>query len=261
MSYPDTQELPDETQTSYVETDADDSHPAGEIDETDEGSLPGDETGSEAAEGEAGESVSGADSEQETPVIKRSRAQERIRAQQAALQAEREEKARLAAELARLREQQEALLRQQKEAQNRAYLETLDPVERQHVLLQQQIQEVQRQQQLVQFQLQDQADRAQFQSQVTTNPLAAKYAERVEAELQKLRAAGQNAPRATILAYLVGQDMLTKAPAAVSKQRAASASRVKSAQGSPPNSRGNVRGGSDNESLDELEARLAGITF
>ncbi len=252
MSNPDDLEYPDENEQTEVEIEDATGENPGEVgDEGGDGDETGDEAGLEA------------DSEPENSVqaVKSSRAQERIRAQQEALRVEREEKTRLAAELEQMRQQQATLTRQQQEAQQKAYLDSLDPVERQNVLMEQRFQEMQRQQQMIQMQLQEQADRAQFQAKAATNPMVGKYADRVEAELQKLRAAGQNAPRETLLAYLIGQDMLTKTPAAAAKQRAASASRVKSAQGTPPNSRSNARAGSDGESLDELEARLAGKVF
>lgn len=250
MSNPDDLEFPDENEQTEVEIEDATGENPGEVgDEGGDGDETGDEAGLEA------------DSEPENSVqaVKSSRAQERIRAQQEALRVEREEKTRLAAELEQMRQQQATLTRQQQEAQQKAYLDSLDPVERQNVLMEQRFQEMQRQQQIIQMQLQEQADRAQFQAKAATNPMVGKYLDRVEAELQKLRAVGQNAPRETLLAYLIGQDMLSKTPAAAAKQRAASASRVKSAQGSPPNSRGNARAGrADGDSIEELEARLFG---
>ena len=259
MSNPDDLEFPDENEQTQGNGDggSEDEAFEGQTDEGTDGTdaHQDDETGDEAGS----ESLGGADTEGETQPVKGSRAQERIRAQQEALRAEREEKARLAVELERVRQQQQAYSQQQLEAQQRAYLESLDPMERQQVLMEQRFQEMQRQQQILQAQLQEQTDRAQFQAKAATNPMVGKYLDRVEAELQKLRAVGQNAPRETLLAYLIGQDMLSKTPTAAAKQRAASASRVKSAQGSPPNSRGNARvGRSDGDSIEELEARLFG---
>ena len=57
-------------------------------------------------------------------------------------------------------------------------------------------------------QAQDYADKAQFDQFRASNPkLFAEYSPKVEAELAKLRAAGNNAPRSELLALLIGRDM------------------------------------------------------
>lgn len=54
---------------------------------------------------------------------------------------------------------------------------------------------------------QDTADRAQFQSKISTDPRRAKYADRVEQEIASMRQKGQNAPREAVYYYMLGKDI------------------------------------------------------
>lgn len=55
----------------------------------------------------------------------------------------------------------------------------------------------------------DVRDQTSFERLEVTQPaIYKKYAKRVEAEVEKLQANGQNAPRKAILSFLIGQDML-----------------------------------------------------
>lgn len=59
------------------------------------------------------------------------------------------------------------------------------------------------------IQAQDLSDRTGFNQLAITNPAIHKrYAERVEAELTKMRGGGQNAPREAILRFLIGDDAI-----------------------------------------------------
>ena len=59
------------------------------------------------------------------------------------------------------------------------------------------------------FQAQDIADRTAFNQLAVTKPAIHKrYAERVEAEITKMRANNQNAPREAVLRYLIGNDAM-----------------------------------------------------
>ncbi len=59
------------------------------------------------------------------------------------------------------------------------------------------------------FQAHDVADRTAFNQLAITKPAIHKrYAERVEAEIVRMRASGQNAPREAVLRYLIGNDAL-----------------------------------------------------
>lgn len=55
---------------------------------------------------------------------------------------------------------------------------------------------------------QDTSDRTAFSQLCATNPMAKKYQSRVEEELRKARAGGQNPSRAAILRYMLGDDMI-----------------------------------------------------
>jgi len=210
--------------------------------------------GSENADDEAiAEAAHAAQAEQ---VSRSSRAQDRIRRQQEELQRERQ--AREAAErerqlLMQQLEQQRVALEQARQQQ---YLETLDPAERQAYLLQQRMEQMQREMQQQQFAQQDMMDKIAFQQRALQNPMIGKYAERVEQTLMQMRAKGQTAPRESILKFLVGEDVLAKAPASIAKAtKAASKSTPK-----PLRSRGNAAPGAPDEDAD-LEERLSRMTF
>jgi ATP-dependent Lon protease len=210
--------------------------------------------GSEDADDEAiAEAARAAQAEQ---VSRSSRAQDRIRRQQEELQRERQ--ARESAErerqlLLQQLEQQRAALEQARQQQ---YLEALDPAERQAYLLQQRMEQMQREMQQQQFSQQDMMDKIAFQQRAMQNPMVGKYADRVEQTLLQMRAKGQTAPRESILKFLVGEDVLTKAPASIAKAtKAASKSTSK-----PLRARGNAAPGAPDEDAD-LEERLSRMTF
>lgn len=100
-------------------------------------------------------------------------------------------------------------------------------------------------------------DKASYNLQASKNPLYSRYVDRVEAELQKVRAGGGNASREAILAYVVGQDTLanqgkpTKTAQRVQQQNTA-------ARGSTPGMRSNVQQPSRSASK-SLEDRLDGV--
>jgi hypothetical protein len=56
-------------------------------------------------------------------------------------------------------------------------------------------------------QAQDMADRTQFQAGYASDPRRSKYSDRVEAELSRARANGQNASREAIYYYMLGKDI------------------------------------------------------
>jgi hypothetical protein len=68
-------------------------------------------------------------------------------------------------------------------------------------------------------QIADSTDRAEFASACAANPALAKVKDKVETELAKLRASGTTVPRQTLAAFLIGQQLLEKAPKA--RERAA----------------------------------------
>lgn len=57
-------------------------------------------------------------------------------------------------------------------------------------------------------QSQDLSDKTIFESRAAKDPVIAKYSDKVEKELVKLRSSGQNAPREAIAAMLIGRDVM-----------------------------------------------------
>lgn len=214
------------------------------------------EDGSEA-NGEGDETDAIAQAAAQSQVNGKSRAQERIRRQQEELQRERQ--ARESAERERQQlmhqlEQQRQAVDQQRQQQ---YLDTLDPADRQAFMLQQQMEQMRREMQQSQFAQADLMDKTQFQTRALGNPMVAKYADRVEDTLATMRAKGQTAPRESILKFLIGEEVLNKAPAAVQKATRAASSRSAS---KPLRARGNASSQAGENDAD-LEDRLSKISF
>ena len=66
----------------------------------------------------------------------------------------------------------------------------------------------QQQSQQALFQAQDMADKTTYQVKAASNPVYSKYQDKVEKELDRARASGQNPPREVILQLMIGRDML-----------------------------------------------------
>lgn len=72
-----------------------------------------------------------------------------------------------------------------------------------------QLRENNRQNAMAMAQVQDMSDKSRFDALAVSKPVIHKrYADRVEAELNKMRKTGQNAPREAILRFLIGNDAL-----------------------------------------------------
>lgn len=106
-------------------------------------------------------------------------------------------------------------------------------------------------------------DRAEFTQARTANPALDRVSERVEAELQKLRANGMTAPRMTIAKYLIGEDLLNRAPkarAGAAKKAAANLSRERARPaGGASDVSSNSRAPQDDRAA--RMKRLEGVTF
>jgi hypothetical protein len=165
--------------------------------------------------------------EEEPPPQRQTRGENRVaKATREAAEARRE-----AAELKRRLEDMErksAAPPQPRETveQFRARLDSMDPVARVDYLRQLDREEMQQSLQQIRFESQDSADRTEFEALAARNPAAAKMKDDVEKALADMRRTGQTAPRKTILAYLIGQRALERAPRAKGKaERNAAASR------------------------------------
>jgi hypothetical protein len=195
------------------------------------------------------------------PQQRQSRAQARIRAQQEELRSSRAATEAANASTNAIRIELEQLRNGDAQRRNAAMLETLEPEERQRVLMDQRMQDMQRQLNASQWQIQESADRTSFQARAASDPVVKRYADRVEAQLANMRRNGNTAPRENVLKYLIGEDVLAKSSKAGTQQRAAGKGRATAAAGEPPRSRSNATAGGDNESLGALEARLARAQF
>lgn len=157
-----------------------------------------------------------------------------------------EAEARLASETAeRYRREAEAAAALQRQRED----ELLDPTERR-------MRDLERMTQQAHMASIDVADRSMFLSKASVDPNRAKYSDRVEAELQKARAAGQNASREGIYVYLRGQDAI----AAESKNSAArqkSVEKVKAERGKP----GTPKSDAQPSRVKSLEERLKDVAI
>lgn len=196
---------------------------------------------------------------------RQSRAQARILAQRAENKRLRDEASANKAQLEALQRQMAGLTQQTTQQRQAEQLANMDPDAREKFLAEQRMQGLQQQIQQTQWQMQETMDRTAWQTRAVTDPVAKKYAARVEQRLAEMRANGQSAPRESVYYYLLGQDMATKGPKAVAGVRAAASGRVAAARGEAPRSRGDAAAGRrfapDDDSIEALEARLGKAVF
>lgn len=92
--------------------------------------------------------------------------------------------------------------------------------------------------QLLHFQMKDSSDKSIYTAKAISNPLYAKYADRVEAKLTEMRKQGQNSDREVILDFLIGRDARLKAESgAAAPRRKSAAARIDAAQSRPAKGR------------------------
>ncbi len=103
------------------------------------------------------------------------------------------------------------------------------------------------------FQAQDMSDRTRFEAKINSDPRRAKYTERVEEEIGKARARGQQASREDVYYWMLGKDIADGKLKA--KPKASSAPAVP--RGKTPGVRSDVQGrGRPSSDRDKLRARL-----
>ncbi len=122
-------------------------------------------------------------------------------------------------------------------------------------------QRVQQQIQALARQQQDALDRMHFDTIKATNKVAAKYESQVEKLVAEQAARGVTVPRKAALAYVLGEAVLARAPAAAAKQRQGAAERTAGAtvrRGSPGGDTAAEPRGNRGNDLAALERRLAG---
>ncbi len=143
-------------------------------------------------------------------------------------------------------------------------LDLMEPAERKTFLLEEQVTNMQREQLIATIKTEDRIDKSSYDTEVRANPkgVHAKMQDRVEKTLAELRRSGSNAPRETVLAYVIGQKALEDAKAGPKKQtvreKEAAAVRVNTAKAKPASVRADgesAKSGGD-ETLDQMRARL-----
>jgi 6-phosphofructokinase len=141
-------------------------------------------------------------------------------------------------------------------------LALMDPVERKVFEQSETIRRLEQGQQMTQIQIADSLDQSKFMSLCASNPVAKKHSAEVETVLANMRRSGTNAPRETVLAYVVGQAALkTAASPKTAKQvavaKAAATARVNSAKGTATSAKGDTGGAKKGEeTLEQMRSRL-----
>lgn len=203
-----------------------------EVDEVDEEAEGAEGDGDSDEESEEASGAADGDGQEasgtsEGSVRQPSRGERRI---QAALKAAREaneraERAeRLVTEATRTRQEQN----RETVEQRRDRLAMMDPDDRVQYLLHEQGQKFEGELAAIRFQTADSADRTAFEGLCARNPAAGKLKAQVETYLADMRRNGTNAPRETVLRYVIGDRALANAGKATGKaQRRADDNRVR----------------------------------
>lgn len=122
------------------------------------------------------------------------------------------------------------------------FLDSLSDDDRRSFLLEEQMNGLKYQLSMNEFRTQDATDKATYEAQAATNPLLQRFASKVEAKLQEMRAQQRlNAPRIEVLKYLVGEAVLKSKGKAVSKKDATN--RVKKQSTKPTKATSDVNSG------------------
>lgn len=196
----------------------------------------------------------GDDDDQDDPPPQRkqpSRAETRVAKlarETAALRRELEEARRTPAQPQERRASQAEL-----DAAERELLVGMTPEERLDYKIEKNARIGQQQLQAIAFQGADATDKMAFASKVAGNRLYARVADKVEAELQKMRDRGQNTDRETIARYLIGVAVTAKAGATTPKAQRKAANNRQREAGRPGGNRSDHRGSGGR--LTEAQAR------
>lgn len=228
-----------------------------ELDEQEGEEPEGQQDGEEAPEGE--------EPEDEAPARRPSRAQARIEeldrrsreferiAQEAAQRAEAAER--------RLQEALNGPSRAEAERRERERLDALDPWDRARE--EARLSEARTGNEIgaLRREIADSTDRAEFAQACATNPALAKVKDKVEEELRKLRGQNITMPRETLAAYLIGQELLKKAPKARERAAKRAAANLDRERARPTGGASDApRGGRDDEKA-AREKRLENLKF
>jgi len=135
----------------------------------------------------------------------------------------------------------------------------MDPNERVEFLLQEERAERQAERARDRFETYDSQDRATYNERARTNETYRKYQGEVEHRLQLLRAQGQNAPRESVLRFIIGERVLAaRGTPKTNKQKKDAQRRVERERVRPSSGKGERGSRSGSQSAD-LEKRLENV--
>jgi len=147
---------------------------------------------------------------------------------------------------------------QESPEQERARLEMMTPDERAEYRVNKALTRFQSEQQVTAFRTQEQLDKQSFDTECRTNPMARRFADEVETELNKIRSEGGNVPRQAVLMYVIGRAFLNKEAKTRDKRAATTQTKMRSAAVRPSNSRSDAASGRSQRGK-SLEDRLDGV--
>jgi hypothetical protein len=196
--------------------------------------------------------------EDEPPARKPSRAQTRIEALD---RTAREAIERAEAAERRVNEILNGNTRAEAERRERELIERMDPDERREHEARLRDQRTTHEIGSLRAQIADSTDRAKFGSACATNATLAKVRDQVEVELSKLQANGQTVPRSTLAAYLIGQQVLEKAPKARERAAKKAAANLDRERARPARGASDAPRGRDKDEKAARDKRLENYTF
>lgn len=186
---------------------------------------------------------------EEGQVSRPSRAQARVEAAVREAREARERAEALEAQIRNLTNNQTRVSDEQAEAQR---LAQMDPFERAEYLAQRAERNTGTAIQQLRQEMADNTDKASFAALCASNPALAKVKDEVERTLSDSRRNGVTLPREVLAAYLIGQKVLAKAPAARTTAGKRAAERVSRERARPAGGGSDVTGG---RTRDETAAR------
>ncbi len=234
-----------------------------EFDDADDGDADGGEIDSADADPDSREDDDGAEGEvdDEPPARPLSRAEKRVQSALSTAKAAEERAARIESELAALRAERTRGNTEAAQAAERQRLEMMSPEERAEYRVSQIEKTLRAELEQTKFNIWDQADKASFETVLAARTdLPKDAAQKVEEYVAQMRASGTNAPRATVLRYVIGDLVLAATPKARARaERTAETNRQRQTVSAPRVARGDVsrqgRRGSAN-TPEGREARL-----
>ena len=219
------------------------------------------EQGEDRDDGQDAPEGDGTDAEEEGEVVEARPSRAETRFQRLANEAKeaREEASRVRRELDEFKSSQRQQAQQESPDQVAQRLALMTPEERLEYKLDQAERRNSQTMANMQFQMQDSGDKSAFHALCASDPTAARYKDRVEAELTRLRSQGQNVNREALFTFMFGQDIRSKSGSAKAKQGKDGERRIQRQRVTPSNSRGDTQ--PERRGEKSLEDRLANVTF